>query len=58
MSAPVEAGYASVSGLKMYYEIHGAERPGPPLLLLHGGLTTIDTSFAKALPSSSPGAGA
>ena len=30
--------YASVHGLKMYYEIHGQ---GRPLLLLHGGLESI-----------------
>lgn len=40
--------YASVNDLEMYYEIHGT---GRPLVLLHGGLTTIDTSFGKALPS-------
>lgn len=40
--------YASVNGLNMYYEIHGA---GRPLVLLHGSLTTIDTSFGKVLPA-------
>lgn len=40
--------YASVNGLNMYYEIHGT---GRPLVLLHGALTTIDTSFGKVLPS-------
>jgi pimeloyl-ACP methyl ester carboxylesterase len=30
--------YAMVHGLKMYYEIHGT---GEPLLLLHGGLSSI-----------------
>ena len=39
--------YAEVHGLKMYYEIHGA---GFPLVLLHGGLSTIGTSFGKVLP--------
>ena len=33
------AGYASVNGLSMYYEVHGE---GPPLLLLHGAYMTID----------------
>jgi pimeloyl-ACP methyl ester carboxylesterase len=32
----------------MYYEIHGA---GRPLVLLHGGLDTIDTCFGKVLPA-------
>lgn len=32
----------------MYYEIHGT---GSPLVLLHGSLTTIETSFGKILPS-------
>jgi pimeloyl-ACP methyl ester carboxylesterase len=31
----------------MYYEIHGA---GRPLVLLHGGLSAIGTSFGKVLP--------
>lgn len=31
--------YASVNGLDMYYEVHGA---GPPLILIPGGLMTID----------------
>lgn len=42
------SGYASVNGLSMYYEIHGK---GIPLVLLHGSLTTIDTSFGGILPS-------
>lgn len=40
------ADYASIDGLKMYYEVHGA---GPPLLLLHGGTTTIAYSFGKQM---------
>lgn len=43
----VRSGYAPVNGLEMYYEIHGS---GEPLLLLHGGVTTIDTSFGQIIP--------
>lgn len=44
--------YAPVNGLKMYYEIHGTAKGGdPPLVLPHGGGSTIDTSFGKVLPS-------
>ncbi len=39
--------YASVNGLKMYYEIHGEDLP---LVLLHGGLATIDGLFGQLLP--------
>ena len=34
-----KAGYASVNGLKMYYEIHGT---GRPLVVLHGAFMSID----------------
>lgn len=47
MSQPKQAGYASVNGLNMYYEVRG---DGPPLVLLHGGITTIETSFSTILP--------
>ncbi len=40
--------YATVSGLDMYYEVHGA---GRPLVLLHGGLMSIDSTFGRILPS-------
>jgi pimeloyl-ACP methyl ester carboxylesterase len=46
-STPVESGYVPVNGLEMYYEIHGS---GRPLVLLHGNLSTISTSFGKVLP--------
>ena len=42
-----DSGYAPVNGLKMYYEIHGE---GMPLVLIHGGGSTIQTSFGKILP--------
>jgi pimeloyl-ACP methyl ester carboxylesterase len=40
--------YAPVNGLDMYYEVLGS---GRPLVLLHGGLSTIGTSFGKLLQS-------
>ncbi len=40
------AGYAAVNGLKMYYEIYGT---GAPLVLIHGGGSTIQTSFGRVL---------
>jgi pimeloyl-ACP methyl ester carboxylesterase len=39
--------YATVNGLKMYYEIHGS---GRPLVLLHGGGSTIISTFGRILP--------
>ncbi len=40
-------GYSEVNGLKMYYEIHGQ---GKPLVLIHGGGSTIQTSFGNIIP--------
>ncbi|MFL5493941.1 MAG: alpha/beta fold hydrolase [Gemmatimonadales bacterium] len=45
---PARAGYAAVNGLRMYYEIHGTG--GTPLVLVHGGGSTIGTSFGRVLP--------
>src|SRR6188508_3207714 len=42
------SGYASVNGLKMYYEIHGT---GTPLVLIHGGGSTLQTTFGRVIPS-------
>jgi pimeloyl-ACP methyl ester carboxylesterase len=39
--------YASVNGLHMYYEIHGS---GPPVVLIHGGFSTIESTFGRILP--------
>ena len=46
-TTPAKTGYASVNGLNMYYEIHGA---GQPLVLLHGAFSAIGTSFGALLP--------
>ena len=47
MNKSSQGRYAEVGGLTMYYEVHGA---GFPLVLLHGGLSAIGTSFGKLLP--------
>lgn len=41
------SGYSDVSGLKMYYELYGQ---GKPIVLIHGGGSTIQTTFEKAIP--------
>ncbi len=48
-SPPLASGHAPVNGIRMYYEVHG--RPdGVPLVLLHGGGSTIDVTFGRVLP--------
>jgi pimeloyl-ACP methyl ester carboxylesterase len=48
----VRTGYAPVNGLRIYFEIHGvANTAQPPLVLLHGGGDTIETSFGQILPA-------
>ena len=44
---PQTGHYAAVNGLRMYYEIHGN---GKPLVLLHGGGSTIVSTFGRILP--------
>lgn len=39
MNEDAKGSYASVNGLDMYYETHGASQP---LVLLHGAYMTID----------------
>jgi pimeloyl-ACP methyl ester carboxylesterase len=48
MGGSVKSGYAPVNGLKMYYEIHGDG--GMPLVLIHGGGSTLESSFGNVLP--------
>lgn len=48
-STATRTGYAWVNGLRMYYEVHG-EGGEVPLVLLHGGGSTITTSFGRVLP--------
>src|SRR5690242_20456530 len=44
----MKSGYAPTGSLQLYYEIHGEGKT--PLLLIHGGGSTIGTSFSKLLP--------
>jgi pimeloyl-ACP methyl ester carboxylesterase len=46
--APGDTGYADVNGVHMYYEVYGG---GSPLVLLHGGMLTIDLNFAQLIPA-------
>ena len=47
-SADFKSGFSIVNGLKMYYEIHGTGREW--LVLIHGGGSTITTTFGRILP--------
>ncbi|MFG1798031.1 alpha/beta fold hydrolase [Nocardia sp. NPDC049149] len=50
-AAPPKPGaYADVNGLHMYYEVHGTPTDQPPLVLLHGALSGIDTDFGQLIP--------
>src|SRR5664279_2687421 len=42
----LKSGYSEVNGLHMYYEIYGH---GKPLVLIHGGGSTIETSFGNLI---------
>ena len=42
------SGFTEVNGLNMYYEIHGE---GKPLVLIHGGGSTIETTFGRIIPT-------
>ena len=46
-SLTFKSGYSDVNGLKMYYEVYGE---GNPLVLIHGGGSTIQSNFEKIIP--------
>lgn len=47
----VETGYAQNGLLRMYYEVHGEARPDRvPLVLIHGGGSTIESNFHNLIP--------
>src|ERR1700744_4498936 len=39
--------YAPINGLQLYYELHGS---GHPLALLHGGGSSMTTTYGRILP--------
>lgn len=43
-----ESGFSTVNGIKLYYEIYGT---GEPIILLHGGGSTIQSSFGRVIPA-------
>lgn len=45
---PLKSGFAPVNGIKMYYEVYGK---GKPLVLIHGGGSTIETTFGRVIQS-------
>ncbi len=45
---PTKKGYVAANGINYYYELHGK---GEPLLLLHGGLGSIDMFGPNVLPA-------
>src|SRR3954453_15227192 len=45
----MDSGNADVNGVHLYYEIYGDG--GTPLVLLHGGVMTIDLTYASLLPT-------
>jgi pimeloyl-ACP methyl ester carboxylesterase len=47
----VKTGFAPVNGINLYYEIHGPSRKDVrPLVLLHGGSSTIESNYANFIP--------
>jgi pimeloyl-ACP methyl ester carboxylesterase len=49
--AATKTGLASVNGVKLYYEVHGTlDGKTTPLVLLHGGGSTLNTSFSTLIP--------
>jgi len=45
----IESGFAPVNGINMYYEIHG-DNKDIPLVLIHGGGSTIPSNWGTLLP--------
>lgn len=41
--------YASINGLRMYYEVHGKRNGKPPVVLIHGGFSATGTSWGELI---------
>src|SRR4051794_39809013 len=39
-----------MTAIPLYHEIHGSDTESAPLLLIHGGGSTIDTNWGSLLP--------
>src|SRR5262245_8307748 len=48
-STLLQSGHAPVNGIRMYYEIYG-RADGVPLVLLHGGGSTIGVTYGRLIP--------
>jgi len=46
-SVDFKSGFSTVNGIKMYYETYGK---GEPLVLIHGGGSTIQSTFGTIIP--------
>lgn len=46
-TASFQSGHLPVNGIQMYYQIHGS---GKPIVLIHGGGSTIETTFGRVIP--------
>ena len=46
-SKPAGSGYATVNGIKVYYEVYGE---GKPIVLLHGAFYTIEMNWGQLIP--------
>lgn len=49
MNTSTNGDYADINGIRMYYELYGPSA-GIPLVLLHGGGSTIQTTFGRIIP--------
>jgi pimeloyl-ACP methyl ester carboxylesterase len=51
LAGTAEADTVTVDGHTIYHEVHGdLDAPATPVLLLHGGMMTIDLTFAELIP--------